>query len=188
MPVGRKASVSPRGRPQALTFDRSRSKLDGMWHRIVVTALRVILVAALLVILLVQVVYLPWLSGEFARDFSAEAYMRWPILALAILGLLCVQIGIVCTLRLLGFTRRDEVFSPDALRWVNGIIGAFAAGSLVCVATITYQSFTVAGPPLWMLMLLCMAIAGVGLALLMTVMQTLLLRATTLKSEMEVVI
>lgn len=78
--------------------------------------------------------------------------MRWPILALSIIGLGCVQVGIVCTIRLLGFARRGDVFSPEALRWVDGIIGASLAGSLVCLATIVYQSATVAGPPLWMLL------------------------------------
>lgn len=114
--------------------------------------------------------------------------MRWPILILSILGLACVQVGIVCTLRLLRFTRNDEVFSPRAFRWVNGIIGAFLGCSLVCAATIVYQSATVAGPPLWMMALLGGVFAGLGLTLLMTVMRTLLVRATTLQSEMDVVI
>lgn len=159
-----------------------------MGHRVVVDTLRAMLGAALVVIAALQVVGLPWLSGVMARELTDEAFMRWPILTLAILGLVCVQVGIVCTLRLLGFTRSDDVFSSRALRWVDGIIGAFLAGSLVCVATLVYQSATVAGPPLWTLMLIGGALAGFGLALLMTVMRTLLVRATTLKSEMDVVI
>ncbi len=78
-----------------------------------------------LAILGVQILLLPWLSGVLAAELPAEAHMRWPILTLAILGLLCVQVGIVCTLRLLGFTRRGEVFSPAARRWVDAIVWAF---------------------------------------------------------------
>lgn len=159
-----------------------------MSNRLVIDLLRVLLVGALLLILVVQAVYLPLLSGEIARDLPAEAHMRWPILTLAILGLLCVQAVIVCTVRLLGFTRADRVFSLDALRWVNGIIGAFIGGSLVCLTTILYQNATVAGPPIWSLLLVCGVFAGVGLALLMVVMRTLLVRATTLKNELDVVI
>lgn len=159
-----------------------------MSNRVVVDALRVLLVAALVAIAAVQVLILPWLSGAMAQDLPAEAHMRWPILILSILGLGCVQVALVCTLRLLGFTRRDEVFSPRAFRWVNGIIGAFLGCSLVCAATIAYQSATVAGPPLWMLLLLAGVAAGLGLALLMTVMRALLVRATALQSEMDVVI
>lgn len=159
-----------------------------MGNRVVIEVLRVMLGGALLLILLAQAVLLPWLSGDVARELPAEAYMRWPILTLAILGLLCVQIVIVCTERLLTFTRTDRVFSPDALRWVNGIIGGFLGGSAVCLATLVYQSFTVAGPPLWGLLLICGVLAGIGLALLMVVMRVLLVRATSFKNELDVVI
>ncbi|MGC0141827.1 DUF2975 domain-containing protein [Pseudactinotalea sp. Z1732] len=159
-----------------------------MSNRFVVVALQAMLVAALVVIAAVQLVGLPWLSGVVARDLPDEAHMRWPILTLAILGLICVQVGIICTLRLLGFVRSGEVFSTRAFGWVDGIIGAFLGSSLVCMATIAYQSATVAGPPLWGLMLIGGALTGLGLALLMTVMRTLLVRATTLRSEMDVVI
>lgn len=159
-----------------------------MSNHLAVTALRTMLVAALVVIAAVQIVGLPWLSGVMANDLPDAAHMRWPILTLAILGLLCVQVGIICTLRLLGFARSGEVFSSRAFGWVDGIIGAFLAGSLVCVATIVYQSAVAAAPPGWMLMLLGGAVTGLGLALLMTVMRTLLVRATTLRSEMDVVI
>jgi hypothetical protein len=159
-----------------------------MSNRVVVDTLRVMLAVSLLIIAALQIAGLPWLSGEMARDLPAEAHIRWPILTLAILGLACVQVGIVCTLRLLGFTRNDEVFSSRAFRWVDGIIGAFLGCSLVCVVTIIYQSVTVPGPPFWMLLLVAGAFTGLGLALLMTVMRTLLVRATTLKSEMDVVI
>ena len=70
----------------------------------------------MVIIVAVQAVFLPWLSGQMARDLPAEAYMRWPILALAILGLLCVQVAIVCTLRLLGFTQDGRVFTSSAFR------------------------------------------------------------------------
>jgi len=73
-----------------------------MKSRVVVDLLRVLLAGALVVILLLQLVVLPWLSEVMAEDLPGEAHMRWPILILAILGLSCVQAGIVCTLRLLG--------------------------------------------------------------------------------------
>lgn len=157
-------------------------------HRFAVDLLRVLLIGSLLVILFLQLIGLPWLSGVMAEDLPGEAYMRWPILALSILGLGCVQVGIFCTLRLLGFTRRGDVFSPRALRWVDGIVGAFLAASLVCLATIIYQFFTVNGPPLWILLLLLGVVAGIGMALLMVVMRTLLVQATTLRTEMDAVI
>lgn len=159
-----------------------------MQNRIVIDVLRALLAVSLLVILFLQVIGLPWLSGAMAEDLPGEAYMRWPILALAIFGLGCVQVGVVCTIRLLGFTRQGDVFSPRALRSVDGLVIASLAGSLVCLVTIVYQSFTVAGPPVWMLLLLIGVLAGIGLALLMLVMRTLLVQATSLRSEMAAVI
>lgn len=159
-----------------------------MGHRVVVNVLRLLLIGAVLVIAVVQAVFLPWLSGEMARDLPAEAHMRWPILALAVLGLLCVQIAIVCTLRLLGFTQDGRVFTPGAFRWVDGLIAAFIGASLVCLATIIYQSQTVAGPPLWMLALFGGVLTGVALALLTWTMRALLAQAITLHRDMEMVI
>ena len=159
-----------------------------MGPRVVINLLRALLSVAAALILLLQVAYPPWLSGEVARDLPAEAHMRWPILTLAVLGLACVQAVIVCTIRLLGFVRDGEVFTPGAIRWVDGIIAAFAAGGLVCLATIVYQSTTVAGPPIWMAVLMGGVLAGAGLALLVWVMRALLVQATTLRTEMEMVI
>lgn len=159
-----------------------------MMNRIVVDVLRVLVVGSLVAILFLQFIGLPWLSGVMAQELPAEAYMRWPILALSIAGLGCIQVGLFSTLLLLGRVRRGEVFSRAALRWVDGIIGASLAGSFVCVATLVYQSFTVSGPPLWMLMLLCGILTGVGIALLLMVMRTLLVQATTLRLDMEAVI
>lgn len=146
------------------------------------------LVGALLVSVFMQVVGLPWLSGQYADEYPDLAGMRWPLLTLAIIGLCCVEAGAVCTLRLLRFTARDDVFSARALRWVDGIIGAFLAGSLVCFATLAYEDNAPAGSPAWMLVLLFTAFSGIGMALLMVVMRRLLVQATTLRSEMESVI
>lgn len=159
-----------------------------MFSRLSVDVLRILLILALLLTLAVQLVGLPWLSGVLAAELPAEASMRWPILGLAIAGLVCVEVGIVCTLRLLGSTRSGEVFSTRSLRWVDGIIAAFLAASAICVATLIYQSFTVGGPPLWTLLLLLGAISGVGMALLMGVMRSLLVQATGLRHELAAVI
>ncbi|GAA4519830.1 hypothetical protein GCM10023160_04170 [Brachybacterium paraconglomeratum] len=159
-----------------------------MFSRLSVTLLRILLSLALLLTAVLQLGVLPWLSGVLAADLPDEAHMRWPILLLAIAGLACVEVALVCTLRLLGITRRDEVFASGSLRFVDGIIGAFLAASAVCVATLVYQSFTVGGPPAWTLLLLLGAIAGIGMGLLMGVMRTLLVQATRLREEMEAVI
>ena len=159
-----------------------------MSSRLSIAVLRVLLLIALALCLVLQVGVLPWLSGVLAADLPAEAHMRWPILALAILGIACVELGIVCTLRLLAITRRGEVFSRGSLHWVDGLLGAFLAAAGVCAATLGYQSFTVSGPPAWSLLLLLGVAGGIGMALLMGVMRSLLVRATALRQEMASVI
>ncbi|GAB3566506.1 DUF2975 domain-containing protein [Spelaeicoccus albus] len=143
---------------------------------------------ALAVSVFMQVFGLPWLSGAYAEQYPDLAGMRWPLMTLAIIGFCCVETGVVCTLRLLRFTARDEVFSSRSLRWVDGIIGSFLAGSLVSFSTIAYLDNAPAGPPFWLFVLLFTAVGGIGLALLMLVMRSLLVQATTLRNEMETVI
>lgn len=159
-----------------------------MTHRLTTWVLQGLLVLAVLAILVLQVFGLPWLGGEAARDLPAEAHMRWPITIFAITGLAFVQVGIVCTIRLLALTRTERIFTPRALPWVDAIVAAFVGGALTCAATLAYQATTVAGPPLWSLMLLAGTVAGLGLALLMLVMRGLLTRATALRDEMDAVI
>lgn len=114
--------------------------------------------------------------------------MRWPTLFFAIAGLACVQVIIMCTIALLGLTRDDDVFGSRALRWVDGIIAAFLVGGGVCLAAAFHNASTVSGPPAWVLLLYLGAVAGLGMALLMLVMRTLLVQASTLRSELDVVI
>lgn len=146
-----------------------------MNRKLVVDVLRVVLAGAILLILAVQTLFLPWLSGELARDLPDEAYMRWPILGLSVTGLLAVQVALGCLMLLLGRVRRGSVFSRGSLPLLDGIIGACLAGSVVCVATLAYQSQTVSGPPLWAFFLLAGVVAGAALALLTWVGRSLLL-------------
>lgn len=159
-----------------------------MTHRLLTAALQGLLLLAVAVVLFLQVVGLPWLGGEVARDLTAEAYMRWPITILAIVGLAFVQLALLATVRLLGLTRSERIFTPRALPWVDAIIVAFLGSALTCAATIGYQAGTVPGPPLWFLMLVAGVAVGLGLALLMLVMRSLLTRATALSTELDGVI
>lgn len=159
-----------------------------MKQNIVIDALRFLLVLLFAFILLVQLLLLPQLAADMAVDLPAEAYMRWPMLIFSITGLACIQAICVCTLVLLGRTRADKVFGSNAVRWVDGIIISLCVGAAVCLMTAFHNWFTVSGPPLWMLLLLMGTIVGVALALLMLVMRRLLVQATTLRTELDVVI
>jgi len=93
----------------------------------------------------------------------------------------------VATWRLLDMVRRDRIFSPASLVWVDAIVGAMAAGWASLVAVFLYVGFHADDPGLPMLLMLLVLGGGV-LGLLMLVMRTLLRQATELRTDLDAVI
>ena len=155
--------------------------------RRVVGPLRFLLAVAFAVLVLAQVVFLPALSGAMAEDSPELAYLRWPTLVVAVLGLGCVQVVIVCTWKLLSLVEDDRIFSAASMVWVDAIVGAIAAAWLLLLGTFVWSLVSVGlpGPPLVLLLLL---VAGAVVGLLVVVMRALLQQATTLRADLETVI
>src|SRR5438105_210553 len=89
------------------------------------------LLQAALALLFALLLVLQWFSfpGEFAylaREHPEHAELRWPLTLFVGVLILCVQVVLVCTWRLLSRVRRDEIFTASALRWVDGIIAALS--------------------------------------------------------------
>ncbi|WP_312880214.1 DUF2975 domain-containing protein [Actinokineospora xionganensis] len=101
--------------------------------------------------------------------------------------MLCVQVVIVCTWKLLSLVRDDRIFSDAALGWVDAIVWAIAAGWVVLVGVFLYVGFNADDPGLPLLIFL-LSVGATVLGLLMVVMRALLRRATTLRADMEAVI
>ena len=89
--------------------------------------LRILLALAFAALLLAQVLFLPALAGAMAEDSPELAYLRWPTLVVAVLGLGCVQVVIVCTWKLLAMVKADRIFSRDAFAWVDAIVWAITS-------------------------------------------------------------
>ena len=155
--------------------------------RRVVGPLRILLALAFAVLVVAQLVFLPALLAAMAEDSPELAYLRWPTLTVAVLGLGCVQVVIVCTWKLLTLVEDDRIFSEASLVWVNAIIGAIAAAWVLLLGTFVWSVVRVGlpGPPA---VLLLMLVAVAVLGLLMVVMRALLRQATTLRTDMEAVI
>src|SRR5215203_1043489 len=131
-------------------------------HR-AVALLRVFLVVLFGVLVLFQVMSLPGQFAYMAQQDPEHAYLRWPATAVTVFWLLCIQVVIVCTWKLLTLVKNDRIFSEASLVWVNAIVWAIIAAWVVLV--------------------------GVSvLGLLMVVMRALLRQATTLRTDMEAVI
>ncbi len=149
--------------------------------------LRFLLAVAFAALVLAQVVFLPALSAAMAEDSPELAHLRWPTLVVAVLGLACVQVVIVCTWKLLTLVEDDRIFSAASMAWVDAIVGAIAAAWLLLLGTFAWSLVGVGlpGPPI---VLLLMLVAGAVVGLLMVVMRALLRQATTLRTDMEAVI
>ena len=151
-----------------------------------VGVLRVLLGLAFGALVVAQVRVLPATYDDWVRDAPAPPASGW-LLAVSVLVLLCVQVVIACTWRLLTMVKDDRIFSEDALRWVNAIVGAMAAAWVLVLGAFLYVLALGDFPGLSVAMLL-MLVAGAVVGLLMVVMRALLRQATSLRSDMEAVI
>ncbi|MFG1820529.1 DUF2975 domain-containing protein [Kribbella sp. NPDC049174] len=155
-------------------------------HRVVVP-LRVLLVMLFAGLVVAQVMSMPGQFAYMAEEEPDVAYLRWPLTIWSILELLCIQVVIVCTWKLLTLVTSDRIFSEEAFAWVDAIIWALGAGWVLFLGVFLYLGFLANDPGLPILMFGIVLVGGV-LVLLMVVMRALLRQATTLRADMEAVI
>ena len=96
-----------------------------------VAALRIVLVMMFAGSLFVQILMVPLLYVDLSEADPEVAAIRTPLVILTVLIILAIQVAIVCVWGLVTMVRRGTVFSTDAFRLVNIVIGAFAAASLL---------------------------------------------------------
>ena len=153
----------------------------------VVSLLRVFLVVLFAVLVMLQTFSLPGQIRYMAQQSPEDAYLRWPLTAVAVFWVLCIQVVVVATWQLLTLVKRDRIFSEASLVWVNAIVAAIAAAWVVLVAVFLYVGFRATDPGLPLLLFL-LSVGVAVLGLLMVVMRALLRQATTLRTDMEAVI
>ncbi|WP_374928279.1 DUF2975 domain-containing protein [Kytococcus sedentarius] len=150
--------------------------------------LRLFLILGALFILVLQVFLLPILAADMAALDPALGYLRWPVLALSIGALACLQFVMVCIWLLLDAVMVDRIFDPGSLVWASRIEKALMLGGAMTLVI----AFLVFGAPEGHLLVTLTVTAGVlayfGAALLMRIMRGLLERATSLQGEMAGVI
>lgn len=155
--------------------------------RLAVIALRILLVMTFALLVVFQTLSFPGQFAHMAEETPELAYLRWPLTALAVLELMCVQVVIVSTWKLLTMVKRDRIFSRAALAWVDAIVWAVLVAWVLLLGLFLYLAINSGGPGLPLLLLL-MLVGGAVLGLLMLVMRALLLQATGLRTDMEAVI
>ncbi|GAA4207718.1 DUF2975 domain-containing protein [Actinocatenispora rupis] len=161
--------------------------------RLTVGALRAVLavVAAGTVFIQASMVWV-LVSGNDPEDGSHPlTAMR----VLTIVGMLSVQVVLVCVWRLVSMVRRGTVFSPAAFRYVNVVIGAIVAAALVWFAVTAVNAPGQRDDPGVTVIMAGVGVAILGVALLVLVLRALLaqavartVEATELRAELDEVI
>lgn len=157
------------------------------WFGRVVLPLKVLLVVLFLVLVLFQTFSFPGQFAYLAQQEPDLAYLRWPLTAFVALEILCVQVVLVCTWRLLSLVEHDRIFSEGAFVWVDLIVGALAVAWTLFAGFAAYVGFR-ADDPGGPLVLFALLLVGGVVGLLVVVMRTLLRQATTLRTDLEGVI
>lgn len=156
----------------------------GRWA---LTALRICLVLLFAILVLLETMSLPGQFAHMAAEKPQMAHLRWPLTAVTVFWVLCVQVILLCTWQLLTLVARDRIFTPSARRWVDVIVGVIGVGWAVLVGVFLYVGFRADDPGL-PLLLFVLVMVGAVLGLLLVVMRALLRQATDLRSDMEAVI
>lgn len=151
--------------------------------KLTILALRVVIALVLAGSLFVQVRMVPLLSTDLVEAGAPDG-PRIALLAIVVLGILCVQVVAVCVWRLLTMVRRGTVFSHRAFRFVDVIFGAIAIAALLMfgIAVILAPGEIAPG----VVLLICGAALLIGgVALVVLVMRTLLAQAVARDAEAE---
>jgi hypothetical protein len=149
-----------------------------------ILALRIVLAMVLAGSLFVQAVMVPLLAIDLNEDFGSDvADVSVPFIVITVLGIVTIQITVICVWRLVTMVRRGTVFSHAAFRYVDVVIGAVAAASLLTfgLGVVLAPGETVA--PGVVLLIGGMAVIIAGIALIVLVMRMLLAQAVARDAE-----
>jgi len=156
---------------------------------IVVAALRVLLVLIFAGTVITQVAIIPPIASASAGNYPELAYLAVPYAVLWIAVVIAVQVALASLWILLGKARRGAIFTGSAFAWVNGIIVASLAATLLVAGFVVHLiSLGEPGRSPIVFPLAGIVVAGVAFTLVMVVMRGLLRQATQLQTELEEVV
>ena len=147
--------------------------------KLTILALRIVIALALAGSLLVQVVMMPliWADLEGTPDG-----LRALFISILVLGIITMQVSAVCIWQLLTMVRRGSVFSPGAFKYVDVVIGAITAASLLTFSLAVLLAPGDVAPGI--VGLICgAALVIAGVALLVLVLRALLAQAVAREVE-----
>jgi DUF2975 family protein len=147
-------------------------------------ALRIVLAMVLAGSLFVQAVMVPLLATDLEEDFGSDvADVRTPVVLIILLGIVTIQVTLVCVWRLLTMVRRGTVFSHAAFRYVDVVIGAVATASLLMFGLGVVLAPGEAAAPGVVLLIGGAGVLIAGIALIVLVLRMLLAQAVARDAE-----
>jgi hypothetical protein len=162
-------------------------------RKLTVHALRAVVAVVLTGTVLIQVLMV-WtlISGNDPEDGSLPLTS---LRLITILGMVTVQVALVCVWRLVTMVRRGTVFSHAAFRYVDIVIGAILAAALVWFTVTAINAPGQRDDPGVTLIMGGIGVAILGVALIVVVLRMLLAQAVArdveamqLKAELNEVI
>ena len=138
--------------------------------------------------LLLQLLFIPLLAADTVREFPEVGHLRWPGIVGCVAIVMCVQVVMICTWRLLTMVAESRIFDPVALTYVGVMVAAcLGASALFAIAYLVLVGAGALGPGVAFLVI-AGAGACLGIALVLAVMRSLLTQATHFKQELTEVI
>jgi hypothetical protein len=159
--------------------------------KLTVQALRVVLVLVLAGTVFVQAMMVLALATKPDDGSLPLTALR----VIAILGMVSVQVALICVWRLVTMVRRGTVFSHAAFRYVDVMIGAIVAAALVWFAVTIVNAPGQRDDPGVTVIMAGIGVAILGVALIVLVLRMLLaqavardVEATQMQAELDEVI
>ena len=143
--------------------------------KLTVRALRAVLVVVLAGTVFVQASMV--VTVALGNDPEDGSLPLTALRVITILGMVSVQVALVCVWRLVTMVRRGTVFSHAAFRYVDVIIGAIAAAALVWFAVTALNAPGQRDDPGVTLIMGGIGVAILGVALIVLVLRMLLAQA-----------
>ena len=142
-----------------------------------VRALRAVLVVLLAGSVFVQTVMVALLAVDLDEIDGDLSGRRIPILVIVVLGIVTVQVVLVCVWRLVTMVRHGTVFSNEAFRYVHIVISAVVSAALLVFVLAVILTPGEAVPPGVILLMGGFGVAVLGVALVVLVLRVLLAQA-----------
>ena len=144
-----------------------------------VRALRAVLVVVLAGTVFVQVGMVWALATGLGHGPARLNLLR----AITILGMVTAEVALICVWRLVTMVRRGSVFSDAAFRYVDGVIGAIVAAAIVWFAVTIINAPGQRADPGVTIIMGGIAVAILGVALIVLVLRALLVQAVARDAE-----